>query len=116
MARPSAKNPYALQPHNPPLFCQISPEAGQQTEEGRKEKNLRSGQAKNLFADRCFVPQHDKRGIKEPDEPKYTSKPASAGTGSTGLASAITLTGSGAAGSFFFGTFFLAEKKKVHWL
>ncbi|WP_262510685.1 hypothetical protein [Mucilaginibacter hurinus] len=26
----------------------------------------------------------------------------------------MTLTGSGAAGSFFFGTFFLAEKKKVH--
>ncbi|RCH53916.1 hypothetical protein DJ568_15365 [Mucilaginibacter hurinus] len=41
-------------------------------------------------------------------------KPASAGTGSTGSALALTLTGSGAAGSFLFGTFSLAEKKKVH--
>ncbi|RCH53899.1 hypothetical protein DJ568_15275 [Mucilaginibacter hurinus] len=41
-------------------------------------------------------------------------KPASAGTGSTGSESALTLTGSGAAGSFLFGTFSFAGKEKVH--
>ncbi|RCH53980.1 hypothetical protein DJ568_15695 [Mucilaginibacter hurinus] len=77
------------------MFCLVSPEAPQQT-----------GGSQNLK-----VKIQNKKSLKNRGSPQ---KPASAGTGSTGNALAITLTGSGAAGSFLFGTFSLAEKEKVH--